>query len=74
MKTWYQILTCVKNWYQIITDDWLLIFPDVFDKTVKILNGMKMQQLWEVLYQCEDYACMLFEIFFTKREILLQNM
>ena len=67
MKNWYQILTHMNNWYQIITDvkNWYLIITDVSNKTVKNWNRrMQMQLIWGggYFYQCEEYACMLYEI------------
>ena len=65
VKNWYQILTRVKNWYQIVTDgkNWYLIVTDISDKTVKKWN--RMQNAADlgggVFYQCEKYACMLYE-------------
>ena len=61
MKNWYQIFTNVNNWYQIITDvkNWYLIAIDVSNKTVK--NWNRMQNAAD-FYQCEENACMLYEI------------
>ena len=65
-KSWYQILNHVENWYQIITDrkNWGLIVTDVSDKTVNNWNRMQNAADWGrgVFYQCEEYACMLYEI------------
>ena len=53
-------LTDFKNWYM------YLIVTDVSDKTVKIWKRMQNAADLGVFYQCEEYACMLYEIDFVR--------
>ena len=64
VKNWCQMITHVKNWYQSITDvkNWYLIVTDVSHKTLKNWNRMQNAADSGVFYQCEEYACMLYEI------------
>ena len=64
LKNWCQMITHVKNWYQSITDvkNWYLIVTDVSHKTLKNWNRMQNAADSGVFYQCEEYACMLYEI------------
>ena len=52
------------NWCQIITDrkNLYLIVEDVRDKTVKNWNRIQNAVDSGVFYQCEEYACRLYEI------------
>ena len=59
VKNWYQILTHVKNNTKL--SQMYLIVTDVSDKTVKNLNRVETAADLGVFYQCEEYACMLYE-------------
>ena len=48
----------MKNWYLIVTD--------ASDKTVKNWNRMQNAADLGVLYQCEEYACMLYRAYFSQ--------